>query len=183
MYSRCQYLQIHRLWCISSIWRVYSPPVAISCIYLHQLNVYQSLGACSNVWGDMECKLRTITFRRVSHSRREFWPACKVTWMSDDWYMSTLGVIVLCFEACQCTRENFRYTWECRQCLGSSSDSGNDTYNQYAASTRLVHQDQDCITPIREHNCVCLSSDLLWDYTWAACPLIRAAHTGPSWFT
>jgi len=42
----------------------------------------------------VECKLRSVNFRRVSDPRRAFWPAFGVTGISDDWYESTMGAVV-----------------------------------------------------------------------------------------
>jgi len=42
----------------------------------------------------VECKLRSINFRRVSDPRRVFRPAFGVTGISDDWYGSTMGAVV-----------------------------------------------------------------------------------------
>jgi hypothetical protein len=42
----------------------------------------------------MECKLRSIKFRRVSDPRRAFRPAFGVTGISDDWYRSTIGAVM-----------------------------------------------------------------------------------------
>ena len=43
----------------------------------------------------MECKLRSINFRKVSDPRSAFWQAFRVTGISDDWYKSIIGVIVI----------------------------------------------------------------------------------------
>jgi len=43
----------------------------------------------------MEFKLRCVNFRGVSDLRRAFLPAFRVTRISDDWYRSTMGVIVI----------------------------------------------------------------------------------------
>ena len=43
----------------------------------------------------MECKLRCVNFRRVSDPRRAFQPAFRVTAISDNWYRSIMGMIVI----------------------------------------------------------------------------------------
>jgi hypothetical protein len=43
----------------------------------------------------VECKLRKVNFRRVSDPRRAFRLAFRVTGISDDWYRSSMGVIVI----------------------------------------------------------------------------------------
>jgi len=43
----------------------------------------------------VECKLKSIHITRVSDTRRAFWPNISVTGISDDWYRSTMGVIVI----------------------------------------------------------------------------------------
>ena len=60
----------------------------------------------------MECKLRCVNFRRVSHPRRAFLPAFRVTGTSDDWYRSTMGVIVGGLGTPRRTGETFGCTWE-----------------------------------------------------------------------
>ena len=47
----------------------------------------------------MECKFRSVNFRRVSDPRRAFRLAFRVTGISDDWYGSTMGAVVKSFEA------------------------------------------------------------------------------------
>ena len=60
----------------------------------------------------MECKLRCVNFRRVSDPRRAFRPAFGVTEITDDWYRSTMGVIVISLGTPRSARENFRCIWE-----------------------------------------------------------------------
>jgi len=43
----------------------------------------------------VECKLRRVNFRRESDPRRAFHPAFIVTGVSDHWYRSTLGAVVV----------------------------------------------------------------------------------------
>ena len=61
----------------------------------------------------MECKLRWVNFRRVSDYRRAFRLAFRVTEISDDWYRSTRGVMVIGLGTPRCTGESFWCTWEC----------------------------------------------------------------------
>jgi len=64
----------------------------------------------------VECKLGYVNFRRVSDYRRALRPAFRVTEISDDWYRSTMGVIVISLGTPQCAGENIGCTWEsCRQ--------------------------------------------------------------------
>jgi len=60
----------------------------------------------------MECKLRCVNFRRASDPRRAFLPALRVTRISDDWYMSTMGVIVIGLGTPWSAGENIGCTWE-----------------------------------------------------------------------
>jgi hypothetical protein len=60
----------------------------------------------------VECKLKWVNFRRVSDPRRAFWPAFRVTGISDHWYRSTIGVIVRGLGTSQSAGENFGCTWE-----------------------------------------------------------------------
>jgi len=43
----------------------------------------------------VECKVRRVNFRRESDPRRAFRPAFRVTEISDDWYGSTMGAVVI----------------------------------------------------------------------------------------
>jgi len=60
----------------------------------------------------VECKLGCISFRRVSHPRRAFRPAFKVTWIPDDWYRSTMGVSVIGSGTPRSAGDNFVCSWE-----------------------------------------------------------------------
>jgi len=60
----------------------------------------------------MECNLRCVNFRRVSDPRRAFLPAFRVTAISDDWYRSTMGVIVISLRTPRSAGENVGCTWE-----------------------------------------------------------------------
>jgi len=60
----------------------------------------------------MECKLRSVNLRRVSHPGRAFQPTFGITGITDDWYKSTMGVIVMGLRTHQCVGENFGWTWE-----------------------------------------------------------------------
>ena len=79
---------------------------------LHPQNIFQSLEASRSVWEEVECKLRWVNFRRVWDPRRAFRPAFRVPEISDDWYSSTMGVIVISLEAPRSAGENVRCTWE-----------------------------------------------------------------------
>jgi len=70
-----------------------------------------SLGSSSSVWEDLECKHRCVNFRRVSDPRRAFRPAFRGTGISDDWYRSTMGVIVISLGTPQSAGEYFGRTW------------------------------------------------------------------------
>ena len=61
----------------------------------HPQNVFYSLEASRSVSEDVECKLRCVNFRRVSDPRRPFQLAFGVSGISDDYYRSTMGVIVI----------------------------------------------------------------------------------------
>jgi hypothetical protein len=43
---------------------------------------------------------------------RAFWPAIEVTEISDDWYRSTIGGILISLQAPQSAGENFVCTWQ-----------------------------------------------------------------------
>jgi hypothetical protein len=59
----------------------------------------------------VECKPRCINFKRVSDSRRAFQLAFGVTGISDDWYRTTMGVIVISLETPLSAGENIGYAW------------------------------------------------------------------------
>ena len=59
----------------------------------------------------MECKLRCVNFRGVSDPRRAFLPAIRGTGISDNWYRSTMAVIVRGLGTPLGTGENFGRTW------------------------------------------------------------------------
>jgi len=54
----------------------------------YQQNVFWSLEDSRSVWEAVECKLRSVNFRRVSDPRRVFRQAFRVTGISDDRYGS-----------------------------------------------------------------------------------------------
>ena len=60
----------------------------------------------------MECKLRRVNFTRVSDRGRTLRPAFRATGISNDWYSSAMGVIVISLGTPQSARENFGCTWE-----------------------------------------------------------------------
>jgi len=64
---------------------------------------------------NVECKLRCVNFRRVSEPRRAFLPAFRLLGISDDWYRSSMGVIVRRLGTPRNAGENFGCTWEHRQ--------------------------------------------------------------------
>ena len=68
--------------------------------------------ASRSVRDDVKCELRSINFRIVSDPMKAFWPAFRETEISDDWYRSTLGVIVMRLGTPRCARENFECTWQ-----------------------------------------------------------------------
>jgi len=108
----------------------------------HQQNILQSLEASGSVWEDVECKLRSIDFRRVLDPRRAFWPPFAVTGISADRYRNTRGVIVISLRTSQSTGENFECTWEYlgvpATCLGAPPTSlGSPTASLGSPTTNL----------------------------------------------
>jgi len=75
----------------------------------------------------VECKLRCVNFRSVSDPRRAFRPAFAVTEISDDWYRSTMGVIVTSLGTPRSAGENFGCTWEHLGVPGSACDKSGST--------------------------------------------------------
>ena len=82
---------------------------------VHQQNGLYSLAASRSVWEDVECKLRCVNFRRVSDPRRAFQPAFRVSGISENWYSSTIGVIIIGLQIPRSAGDNFGCTWEHRQ--------------------------------------------------------------------
>ena len=60
----------------------------------------------------MECKLGYVNSRRVSDVKRAFLLTFRVTGISDDWYRSTMGVIVIDLGTPWSAGENYGCTWE-----------------------------------------------------------------------
>ena len=58
---------------------------------------------------------KSINFRRELDPRRAFQAALGVTRYLDDWYRSTMCVIVISLGKLWSAGQNFRCTWECRQ--------------------------------------------------------------------
>ena len=62
----------------------------------------------------MECKLIWFNFRRVSDPSRAFWLAFRVTGISDNWYRSTVGVVIISLRTPRSAGDNVGCTWEYR---------------------------------------------------------------------
>jgi len=60
----------------------------------------------------MKCKLRCDNFKKILDCTRAFGPAFGVTGISDEWYRSTMGVIVIRLRTPQSARENVWCTWD-----------------------------------------------------------------------
>jgi len=60
----------------------------------------------------VESKLRCVSFRKVSDRWRAFQSAFGVTGISDDWYRSSMGEIVISMRTPPSAGENFGFTWE-----------------------------------------------------------------------
>jgi len=61
---------------------------------------------------DVECKLGCVNLRRVSDPGRAFRQVIRGTGIADDWYRSTIGVIVISLGTPGSAGENFGCTWE-----------------------------------------------------------------------
>jgi hypothetical protein len=89
---------------------------AENCHRLHtwyQQNELQSLETSRSVWEDVECKLRSVNFRRALDSRRVFQSALGVTGISHDAYRSTMEVIVISLGIHRSNGEKIGCSWEC----------------------------------------------------------------------
>jgi len=62
----------------------------------------------------VECKLRSVNFRRVSDPWRAFQLALGVTGISDDWNRSSMGVILISLGTHRSAGEKVGRTGECR---------------------------------------------------------------------
>jgi len=71
----------------------------------------------------VEFKLRWVNFRRASDPRRAFLLAFRVTEISDDWYRSTMEVIVIGFGTPRGTGENLGCIWEHLRAPGTSLEA------------------------------------------------------------
>jgi len=60
----------------------------------------------------VECKYRCVNFRRVSDRRRAFRPAFGVTGICNDWYRSTIGVIMISLSTPGSADDMTGSTWE-----------------------------------------------------------------------
>jgi len=60
----------------------------------------------------VECKHICVNFRRVLDPRRAILQAFTVTGFSDDWYRSTMGMMVIGLGTPQNARVNYGYIWE-----------------------------------------------------------------------
>ena len=74
---------------------------------LHQQYVFWLLQASRSVWEDVECKPGCVKLRRVSEPRRTFRLAFRVPGIFDDWYRSTIEVIVISVGTPQSASERF----------------------------------------------------------------------------
>jgi len=75
----------------------------------------------------MQYELKCVNSRRVSDLRRVFRPAFGVTGISDDWYRSTIGVIVIGFGISRSTGENVGCTWYHLGIPGSTGEKPGST--------------------------------------------------------
>jgi len=84
-------------------------------VTIHREHVFLSLEASSSVWENMDRKLRSVNFRRVLHLRWAFWPAFRVTGISDDRYRSNWDLWWVVQEYNGSDWNKFGTTSECRQ--------------------------------------------------------------------
>jgi len=95
-------------------------PIALDGTLPHQQNRFQSLGASRSMWEEAECKLRRVNFRRESDPRRAIRPAFGVTGISDDWYRSTMGAVLISLGAAGTVAQPMRESQtDSERCLGS----------------------------------------------------------------
>jgi len=71
----------------------------------------------------MECNLECINFWRVADYRRAFLLAFGVTEISDDWYRSTMRLIVIGLRTPWSASDNFHCIWENRGAPATSLES------------------------------------------------------------
>ena len=62
---------------------------------LYQQKVFQPQGASRSGWKEAECKLKNVNFRRKWDPRGAFLPAIRATRISDNWYGSAMGLVVI----------------------------------------------------------------------------------------
>jgi len=71
------------------------------------------LGTIRGVRVEAEYELRRLNFKREMDPGRRFKVAFRVTWISDNWYKTNIGVIVIDLETCWFAGEIFGRTWGC----------------------------------------------------------------------
>jgi len=163
------------LW--ASLSRITHIPKRRVSVLQHQQNVFYSLGASRSVWEEAECKLRSINFRREWDPRRAFRPAFGVTGISDDWYTSTMGAVVIRLGAPWTVALPMRESWtKFNRCLGSQGYSleGRQALSEilqmYTSHTNSLHvwcidhcslstSKSYCSTQhLIQHSCVCIAT-------------------------
>jgi len=78
----------------------------------HPQNAFWSLWVCRSMCEDVECKYRSVSFRRISHCRSAFQRVFGVTLISDDLYRCNLKVILIGMGTFQSAGDKIVSTWE-----------------------------------------------------------------------
>jgi hypothetical protein len=93
-----------------------------------------------------ECKVKSVNFRRESDLRRPFRPAFRVTGICDDWYSSTMGVVVKCLEGPGTVSQSMgKSHTNTERCLGSWGYSFkelqalSDIFQMYTNNKNTIH--------------------------------------------
>jgi len=97
---------------------------------LHQQNIFYSLEDSRSVWEDVECKLRSVNFRRVSDPWRVFRPAFRVTGICDDSYRSNWDLWWRVHE----------YDWSDFDKFGSTSESRRGLWVHLGVSPQITNK-------------------------------------------
>jgi len=129
----------------------------------------------------MQCKLRWVNFGRVLDPRREFLRAFGVTWISDNWYKSTMGVIVISLVTPRSASDDYGCIWEhlgapvaslgpqrtslsAYRCTGDKYESTDN--NPGSADDKPGRTDDKSITTSNHSRAVLGKQNLLWDRCW-----------------
>jgi len=117
----------------------------------------------------VECKLKYVNFKRVSDLRRAFRLAFRVTEISDDWYRSSMGVMVLNLGTSQSAGEIIGCTCERQGQLECADKKPRTAGNKSGCTNVKPWSASDKSGSTSNHSrAVCEKHHLLWERCWHA---------------